>query len=270
MKNASRLDQSQLCRILRDQNYSKEKSPNLAVTLLGCKEAIQKSTHSLEATKTAENKHTHKSEENEDITQFKFKNSAQVVTSNKEEIGTTRKISEKLLRGGGVKHEEKEKIPKKVKTIVEMFETFQRGNSSTRKSDFNAKNSPKRGRMSQIGKLKFQSKSGEDGLSEVMENINNKASPSLIAQKHFPKLKRINRTRSKFKLGQTNTIKSYFSPRRNTTNEKPEHDHMTNIQNYSQSEDSKKISDHSEDANKFRQSDPVLRDNSTTEEVPKN
>ena len=103
-----------------------------------------------------------------------------------------------------------------------------------------------------------------------MENINNKASPSLIAQKHFPKLKRINRTRSKFKLGQTNTIKSYFSPRRNTTNEKPEHDHMTNIQNYSQSEDSKKISDHSEDANKFRQSDPVLRDNSTTEEVPKN
>ena len=66
------------------------------------------------------------------------------------------------------------------------------------------------------------------------------------------------------------SIRSYFSPRRNATNEKPEHDHMTNIQNYSQSEDSKKISDHSEDANKFRQSDPVLRDNSTTEEVPKN
>ena len=231
------------------------------------KEAIQKSTDSLEATNIAkiENlaENEHKSEENEDISQFKFKNSALVVTSNKEKIGPTRKISENLQRGGGVKHAEKVKIPKKVKTIVDMFETFQRGNLSTRKSYDNANNSPKSGRMSQIGMLKCQSKSGEDGLSEVMENINNKASP-------VPKLKRISRVRTKFKLGQKNTIKSYFSPRRITTNEKPEHDHMTNIQNCSQSEDSEGIRDHSEDVIKFRQSDPVLRQYNTTEEVPKN
>ena len=103
-----------------------------------------------------------------------------------------------------------------------------------------------------------------------MENINNEAGPSSIAPKYIPKLKRMNRTRTKFNLGQTKTIKSYFSPRRNATNEKSEHDHMTTIQNYSQSEDSKGISDHCEDANRFRQSDPVLRDYSPTEEVPKN
>ena len=61
-----------------------------------------------------------------------------------------------------------------------------------------------------------------------------------------------------------------FSARRIATNEKPEYDHMTNIQNCSQSEDSEGIRDHSEDVIKFRQSDPVLRQYNTTEEVPKN
>ena len=116
--------------------------------------------------------------------------------------------------------------------------------------------------------LNIASKSSRDGISEVIENINYKASSP--AKKIFPKLKRINRKCAKSKLCQTTTIKSYFSPRRTATNEKTEQDHMTNIQYYSQSEDSEGISDHPKDATKFRQLDPVRRENNTTEEVPKN
>ena len=178
----------------------------------------------------------------------------------KEENFQTTISPSRFSNGGRVKSKKtsqiKEKNRKSVKSIVEIFETFQRGNKTCKKNEE---------KMQFLQNTVKNDRIEGDGFARVMKNIKNKANWSSPKKALTPKLKRLKP--AQLKVSSSNKITRYLIPKQSSTNQKTGGDHVTINKDLSQSQNSDYLIHQNKNSAIVCQSN-FARDKNTTEEVP--